>query len=78
MIQTNKKVEVRILRPSEGYYLTQASDEVDVKDRVFLKTLVLALTDLPENWKEISIEEANVIKEEQDKIFNEMTQRKNS
>ena len=78
MVQTNKKVEVRILRPSEGYYLTQASDEVDVKDRVFLKTLVLALTDLPENWKEISIEEANVIKEEQDKIFDEMTQRKNS
>ena len=78
MIQTNKKVEVRILRPSEGYYLTQVSDEVDVKDRVFLKTLVLALTDLPENWKEISIEEANVIKEEQDKIFDKMTQRKNS
>ena len=72
MVQTNKKVEVRILRPSEGYYLTQASDEVDVKDRVFLKTLVLALTDSPENWKEISIEEANVIKEEQDKIFDEM------
>ena len=72
MIQTNKKVEVKILRPSEGYYLTQASDKVDVKDRVFLKTLVLALTDSPENWKEISIEEANVIKEEQDKIFDEM------
>lgn len=76
MIQTNKKVEVRILRPSEGHYLTQASDEVDVKDRVFLKVLVLALTDSPENWKEISIEEANVIKEEQDKIFDEMTQKK--
>ena len=76
MIQTNKKVEVRILRPSEEHYLTQASDEVDVKDRVFLKVLVLALTDSPENWKEISIEEANVIKEEQDKIFDEMTQKK--
>lgn len=72
MIQTNKQVEVRILKPSEGYYLTQASDDINIKNRNFLTTIVLALTDSPENWKEISIEEANKIKAEQDKIFDEM------
>ena len=72
MIQTNKQVEVRILKPSEGYYLTQARDDVDIKNRNFLTTIVLALTDSPEKWKEISIEEANKIKAEQDKIFDEM------
>lgn len=72
MIQTNKQVKVRILKPSEGYYLTQVSDDIDIKDRIFSTTIVLALTDLPENWKEISIEEANKIKAEQDKIFDEM------
>ena len=59
-----KQVDVRILRPNEGCLLTQSAD-VDVKERIFSDEIWLASTDSADNWKDITIEEADQIKKEQ-------------
>lgn len=55
---------VQILEPNEGYKLTQAN-EVELKNRVFSEKVFLAVNDSASNWKEISNEEAEQIKEQQ-------------
>ena len=60
-----KQVDVRVLRPSEGCLLTQSAD-VDVKERIFSEEIWLASTDSADNWKDITIEEADQIKKEQE------------
>ena len=60
-----KQVDVRVLRPNEGCLLTQSAD-VDVKEQIFSEEIWLASTDSAENWKDITIEEADNIKKEQE------------
>lgn len=60
-----KQVDVRVLRPNEGCLLTQNVD-VDVKERIFSEEIWLASTDNANNWKDITIEEADKIKKEQE------------
>ena len=60
-----KQVDVRILRPNEGCLLTQSAD-VDVKERIFSEEIWLASTDSADNWKDITIGEADKIKKEQE------------
>ena len=60
-----KQVDVRISRPNEGCLLTQSAN-VDVKERIFSDEIWLASTDSADNWKDITIEEANQIKKEQE------------
>lgn len=73
---TNKQIEVRTLKPKEGFVLTQSNSNIEVTLRRFYKTIVLAPSDSPENYKEITIEEAEALKKEQEKIIEE--KRKNS
>lgn len=68
---TNKQVEVKILKPKDGFVLTQSNSTIDVKYRRFYKTIVLAPSDSPENYKEITIEEAETLKAEQEKLIEE-------
>ena len=63
-----KQVDVRILRPNEGCLLTQSAD-VDVKELIFSEEIWLASTDSANNWKDITIEEADRIKKEQEEIM---------
>ena len=60
-----KQVDVRVLRPNEGHLLTQSAD-VDIKERIFSEEIWLASTDSADNWKDITIEEANQIKKERE------------
>lgn len=55
---------IRITADS-GKFLTQASDEIDIMDRIHVKTLNLSPNDSPSNWKEISDREAAMIDYEQ-------------
>lgn len=59
-----KQVNVSILKPNAGCVLTQSA-EVDLQNRVFSEEIWLAATDAPENWKDITIEEAEAIKQQQ-------------
>lgn len=52
----SKKVTMRVLTPSEGYLLTQVAD-VEPQDRIYSGKVYLAVTDSPDNWTEITIEE---------------------
>lgn len=56
MIQ--EEIKIKVLRPSDGHMLTQASDDVDIADRVISDKVYLAVNDTPENWKEITDAEA--------------------
>ena len=60
-----KQVDVRILRPNKGCLLTQSAD-VDIKERIFSEEIWLASTDSADNWKDITIKEADQIKKEQE------------
>lgn len=60
-----KQVNIRVLRPSEGCLLTQSTD-VDAKERIFSEEIWLASTDSADNWKDVTIEEAEQIKKEQE------------
>lgn len=68
MIQ--EEIKVRVLIPSEGYMLTQAF-EVEISNRVVSDKVYLAVTDEPSNWKDITKDEAEKIKAEQEKLVNE-------
>jgi hypothetical protein len=72
MIQ--EEIKVRVLRPTEGHWLTQAN-EVEIQNRVISDKVFLAVTDSPSNWKEITIAEADAIKAEQDRIAEEETKK---
>ena len=63
-----KQVNVRILKPNEGCLLTQSAD-VELQKRVFSEEIWLASTDSADNWKDISIEEAEQIKKQQEKLI---------
>ena len=64
-----KQVNVSILKPNEGCVLTQSAD-VELQNRVFSEEIWLAATDSPENWKDISIEEAEALKKQQEELAN--------
>ena len=70
MIQ--EEIKVRVLIPSEGYLLTQAF-EVEIQNRVVSNKVYLAVTDEPSNWKEITQEEADAIKAEQERLAEEQS-----
>ena len=64
-----KQVNVSILKPNAGCLLTQSAD-VELQNRVFSEEIWLAATDSPENWKDISIEEAEALKRQQEELAN--------
>ena len=63
-----KQVNVSVLNPNAGCVLTQSA-EVELQNRVFSEEIWLAATDSPENWKDISIEEAEAIKKQQEELI---------
>ena len=67
-----KQVNVSILKPNAGCVLTQSAD-VDLQNRVFSQEIWLAATDSPDNWKDISIEEAEQLKKQQEELSNTQT-----
>lgn len=68
MVQSN--YTVIILQPSEGYTLTQSAD-VKIPERILSKKVFLAVNDSPENWKEITDEEAENIRIQQEELAKE-------
>lgn len=55
---------VQIVEPTNSHILTQSAD-VDLKDRIFSEKVFLGINDKIENWKEITIEEADNLKQKQ-------------
>lgn len=57
-------ITTTVLIASDGYKLTQASDDIVILDRVIGKKIYLASNDSADNWKEITDEEAEALKAE--------------
>lgn len=62
MEQTN--YTMRVLTPSEGHVITQADDNTPLQERLFSDKLYLAVNDSPDNYKEITIAEAEELRRE--------------
>ena len=69
MEQKVKQVNVSILKPNVGCVLTQSA-EVELQTRVFSEEIWLAATDAPATWKDITIEEAEALKQQQEELAN--------
>ena len=59
------EVIVRIIEAAEGYTLTQSAD-VPLLNRLLVKKIYLAVNDDPANWAEITDEEAEEIRRQQE------------
>jgi hypothetical protein len=55
---------VQVIQPTSGHILTQSSD-IDLKDRIFSEKIFLGINDSIDNWKEITIKEADNLKQKQ-------------
>jgi hypothetical protein len=69
-------LEITIIEPQDGYYLTQAKRNAD-ESPILSKKVVLSKADSPENWKEITEEEGDEMlakfNEEQEKRMTNAT-----
>ena len=57
-----KQFTTTILTAGEGYFLTQVAD-VDINERIVASVLALGKNDSPENYREITAEEADAYNE---------------
>lgn len=56
---------MRVLTPSDGHIITQADDNTPLQERLFSDKLYLAVTDSPDNYKEITLAEADELRQQQ-------------
>lgn len=59
---------VQVVQPSDGHVLTQSTD-IELSDRIFSEKIFLGVNDKIENWKEITIEEADDLKTKQKELI---------
>lgn len=62
-----KEFLTTIIEASENCYLTQSND-VELQDRIVASTIALGKNDSVDNWKEITIEEGDSIKQQQEEL----------
>lgn len=63
-MEITQKNKLTILTPATGFTLTQSSDLIELKSRIFSKKLYLGIHDDPDNYREISDKEAEILQEE--------------
>ena len=70
-----KQVDVTTIKPNDACLLTHSAD-VELQERIFSEELWLAVTDSPDNWKDITIEEAESLKKQQEELHSQITEAK--
>lgn len=50
-----------LLKADENKFITQADQDIDIKDRVIGTVVALGANDSPDNWKEIDAGEKDVL-----------------
>lgn len=58
-------ITIRVIEPSEGYYLTQRNRK-EGESIILSKKVILSAIDSPDNWVEISEEEGDALREEEE------------
>lgn len=64
MKENNIKIDIRVIEPSEGFYLTKRV-KVEGEPIVLSEKVILSAKDSPENWMEIPIAEGERLREEE-------------
>ena len=72
MTQTEEPIIVRVLRPEEGHLLTQAAEDIPLLSRDLADAVYLGATDSPDNYREITLAEAEQIRALQQKALDEL------
>ena len=54
-------INIRVIEPSDGYYLTQANRK-DNEEVILSEKVILSAKDSPDNWVEIPKEEGEALK----------------
>lgn len=65
----NTQYTVQVIKASEGKYLTNADNNIDITKRTMAKEIWLSPTDSAANYIEITEEQYNIYKAEQDKLL---------
>lgn len=68
MKQTEQTIVLRTLHAEAGHLLTQSDDNIPADCRILTEEVVLAATDAPANWREITVEEADAIRAQQQQV----------
>lgn len=53
-------INIKVIEPSEGYYLTQANRKED-EEVILSEKVILSAKDSPDNWVEIAKEEGEAL-----------------
>ena len=64
MKENNIKIDIRVIEPSEGFYLTKR-ERKEGDEIILSKKVILSAKDSPDNWVEIPIEEGDRLQEEE-------------
>jgi hypothetical protein len=62
-------MSIRVIEPSEGYYLTK-KNEVEGEPIVLSKKVILSALDSPDNWVEITEKEGERLRQEEEERLN--------
>lgn len=63
---TSENYSSVIIKAKEGFYITEKDDSVDIKKRIIATAIALGTNDNADNYKEITAEEADELKRQQD------------
>ena len=60
-----------ILKANEGFYITEVDDSIVIQNRTIATAVALGTNDSADNYKEITADEANELKRQQDEARKE-------
>lgn len=64
-----RRFTTTIIKATEGFILTNASGDIDIKDRLFASELALGANDSEDNYIEMPIEKARSLMEAQEEAL---------
>ena len=59
-----------IIKAKEGFYITEVDDSIDIQNRTIATAIALGTNDSADNYKEITSDEADELKRQQDEARN--------
>lgn len=68
---TSENYSSVIIKAKEGFYITEVDDSIDITKRIIATAIALGTNDSAENYKEITAEEADELKRQQDEARKE-------
>lgn len=68
---TSENYSSIIIKAKEGFYITEVDDTIDIQNRTIATAVALGTNDSADNYKEITANEADELKRQQDEARKE-------